>query len=235
MSFNIIKKGVKIENIKSQTRNAVVENLMFEKKLSPVINQILVEEIVGRKFPGYIKGSEYQIISIGNPIEKTIVKVTKYPKNSKAVGKTFALSKTIGKWGRTHPLVQGLVAAVAAEAESARELTPKDSIAPQPKVDSSPDSSGGIMTTDFTLPTLPQVDIPSAFDFDADAARPGVTSGAAYFGAGHRLPRAFARDFFGGTCRHYRYHLLSDHRTRRVCGPRRALPRLKIRPVAVGD
>ncbi len=109
MSFNVNKKGAREETVRTKARRSLVEKAIFEKSRSRLLNEILIESIVGKKFPGYIKGSEYQVVSLGDPIEDTVVKIIKYPRYPAVQGNTFKLRSTINKWGREHPLVKGII------------------------------------------------------------------------------------------------------------------------------
>ena len=98
MSFNVNKKGIKPEVIRAKARRSLVEKAIFNNKRSSQFKEILVESIVGKKFPGYIKGSEYQVISVGDPIENTVVKIVKYPRYPAAAGKTREHNKSLGSF-----------------------------------------------------------------------------------------------------------------------------------------
>jgi peptidoglycan hydrolase-like protein with peptidoglycan-binding domain len=114
MSFNLKKnpKGT-VAEIRDQIRKALVEQALSSGKIKSVNIDLLKEGAVGTKIDGALKGAVYELVAIGDPIGLSVVKVIKYPSAPSAVGNNFRLQNTIDRWGMTHPLVAGVVNAIA--------------------------------------------------------------------------------------------------------------------------
>lgn len=66
---------------------------------------------IGQRVGGVIPGATYEIIAAPPAgIRAVLLRVVAYPRDPSVVGKTFALSRTIDKWGPGHPTVQQVAA-----------------------------------------------------------------------------------------------------------------------------